>query len=285
MPKPRANPLQEMDLQPIYDQEMETVWQWLGEHQLVALGGTMDLAPGDLPEGDTYDGASVVIAEATQRSPVRRNTQDELKGIKERFKDTTPTGVTPESVWGAVKDPRAKVRKLDWQRLPADAMAFYRPFHYPPFDQWGIYLLTNAFAYNVLSFIFIHHKDTKITELITCFSLCPSCLCGELIELESNYFSELSQPGADRENQTRRAAAISCIFYRGHAMNIHAEYIVDENLNKKAVIIPYSEWKVIMEEIEELDDIRAYDQVKNAIDDEDLPFQQALQEINAGKIE
>lgn len=141
MPKPRTNPLQEMDLQPKYDQELETVWQWLGENQLVAMGRNMDVAPGGLPEGETYDGASVVIAEATQRNPVRRNTQDELKGIKERFKDTAPSGVTPESVWGAVQDPRAKVRKLDWQRLPADAMAFYRPFHYPPFDQWGIYLL------------------------------------------------------------------------------------------------------------------------------------------------
>jgi len=67
-------------------------------------------------------------------------------------------------------------------------------------------------------------------------------------------------------------------------MNIHAEYIVDENLNKKAVVIPYSEWKEIMEEMEELDDIRAYDQAKNAIDDEDLPFEQAVQEIKAGKI-
>jgi hypothetical protein len=141
MPKPCANPLQEMNLQPIYDQELETVWQWLNQHQLVAAGGTMDVAPGGLPEGETYDGASVVIAEATQRSPVRHNTQDELKSIKERFKDAVPEGVTPESVWGAVQDPRARVRKLDWQRLPADAMAFYRPFHYPPFDQWGIYLL------------------------------------------------------------------------------------------------------------------------------------------------
>ena len=68
-------------------------------------------------------------------------------------------------------------------------------------------------------------------------------------------------------------------------MNFHAEYIVDENLNKKAVVIPYSEWKVLMEEMEELDDIRAYDQAKNVIEDEDLPFKQAVQEIKAGKIE
>jgi hypothetical protein len=33
------------------------------------------------------------------------------------------------------------LRALAWDKLPADAMAFYRPFHFPPFDQWGIYLL------------------------------------------------------------------------------------------------------------------------------------------------
>ncbi len=68
-------------------------------------------------------------------------------------------------------------------------------------------------------------------------------------------------------------------------MNINAEYIVDENLNKKAVIIPYSEWKEIIEEIEELDDIRAYDQAKREADDEVMDFAQAIAEIQAGKTE
>ncbi len=68
-------------------------------------------------------------------------------------------------------------------------------------------------------------------------------------------------------------------------MNVHAEYIVDENLNKKAVIIPYSEWKAIVEEMEELDDIRAYDQAKHETDDEIIDFDQAVAEINTGTIE
>lgn len=36
---------------------------------------------------------------------------------------------------------KCNVRELDFERLPADFMAFYRPFHYPPSDQWGIYLM------------------------------------------------------------------------------------------------------------------------------------------------
>jgi hypothetical protein len=67
-------------------------------------------------------------------------------------------------------------------------------------------------------------------------------------------------------------------------MNVHDEYIVDENLNKKSVIIPYSEWKEIVEEMEELDDIRAYDCAKQEIDEEVIDFDQAVVEIKAGEI-
>lgn len=63
-------------------------------------------------------------------------------------------------------------------------------------------------------------------------------------------------------------------------MNVHAEYIVDENLNKKAVIIPYSEWMEIVEAMEELDDIRAYDHAKQEADDGVMDFEQAVAEIN-----
>lgn len=67
-------------------------------------------------------------------------------------------------------------------------------------------------------------------------------------------------------------------------MNIHAKYIVDENLNKTAVVIPYLIWKKIMEDIEELDDIRAYDNAKHEPGDEMVDFDQAIAEIEAGKV-
>jgi len=37
-----------------------------------------------------------------------------------------------------LKDPAGAVRTLDIQRLPADALAFYRPFHFSPLNEWGI---------------------------------------------------------------------------------------------------------------------------------------------------
>jgi hypothetical protein len=68
-------------------------------------------------------------------------------------------------------------------------------------------------------------------------------------------------------------------------MNIHAEYIVDENLNKKSVVIPYSEWQEIIEEMEELDDIRAYDRSKQEDDGDLIDFDRAVVEIKAGNSE
>jgi hypothetical protein len=42
-----------------------------------------------------------------------------------------------ESIWSEIRNPEAAIRTLDVTRIPADAVAFYRPFHFEPFDQWG----------------------------------------------------------------------------------------------------------------------------------------------------
>ena len=65
-------------------------------------------------------------------------------------------------------------------------------------------------------------------------------------------------------------------------VTIHPEYVIDENQNKKAVILPFIEWEQILEEIEELEDIRAYDITKSE-KDEMIPFEQAVQEIRKGQ--
>ncbi|WP_295544316.1 hypothetical protein [uncultured Thiohalocapsa sp.] len=62
-------------------------------------------------------------------------------------------------------------------------------------------------------------------------------------------------------------------------MSESIEYVTDEHANRKAVIIPYPEWQKILEAMEELDDIRAYDRAKADSDDEEVPFDQAIAEI------
>jgi len=50
------------------------------------------------------------------------------------------------------------------------------------------------------------------------------------------------------------------------------------------VVIPISEWEQIIEEMEELEDIRAYDAAKSK-NEEEISFDQAIKEIKAGGIE
>jgi hypothetical protein len=61
-------------------------------------------------------------------------------------------------------------------------------------------------------------------------------------------------------------------------VNIHPEYIFDENQNRKSILLPLSEWEQILEALEELDDIRAYDELQQHTTDR-LPFEQAVREI------
>ena len=61
----------------------------------------------------------------------------------------------------------------------------------------------------------------------------------------------------------------------------HEEYLVDGQGNRKAVVVPISVWEKIVEALEELDDIRAYDDAKMN-PSEIIPFDQAISEINEG---
>jgi PHD/YefM family antitoxin component YafN of YafNO toxin-antitoxin module len=61
-------------------------------------------------------------------------------------------------------------------------------------------------------------------------------------------------------------------------VKVHPEYVVDEHQHRKAVLLPVAEWERIVNELEELDDIRAYDSAKSG-SSEKLPFEQAVREI------
>ena len=60
-------------------------------------------------------------------------------------------------------------------------------------------------------------------------------------------------------------------------IDLRPEYLVDANSQRKAVVLTMAEWSEILETLEELDDIRAYDAAK-AQKDEAMPFEMALHE-------
>ncbi|MBI4962716.1 MAG: hypothetical protein HY913_05505 [Desulfomonile tiedjei] len=64
-------------------------------------------------------------------------------------------------------------------------------------------------------------------------------------------------------------------------MELNEEYLVDEQGNRKAVVVPISEWQQVLELLEDLDDIRAYDEAKNQPSNP-VPFEKAVSEIREG---
>ena len=61
-------------------------------------------------------------------------------------------------------------------------------------------------------------------------------------------------------------------------ITLHPQYVMDENKQCKAVLLPVDEWEKVLEAMEELDDCRAYDRAK-AGSQEAVPFEQAVHEI------
>ncbi len=64
----------------------------------------------------------------------------------------------------------------------------------------------------------------------------------------------------------------------------HEEYLVDQAGNRKAVVLPFDARQQIKAELEELDDIRAYDEAK-AQPSGPVPFEDAMREIAEGRLD
>ena len=60
--------------------------------------------------------------------------------------------------------------------------------------------------------------------------------------------------------------------------NFSEKYLVDQNGKQIAVVLDIVDYKKLLEELEELDAIRAYDKAK-ASEDEIISFDQAIDEI------
>ncbi len=59
---------------------------------------------------------------------------------------------------------------------------------------------------------------------------------------------------------------------------IHPEVVIGRDRKPRAVLLPYSEWNKILADMEELDDIRAYDRAK-ACGGEAVPFEKAVSKL------
>lgn len=88
----------------------------------------------------------------TQAEPVlswpldraKRRTREEAQAVTERWKRRSSSGAATltDGQWALLNDKQGRLF-LDLKRLPADAIAFYRPFHAEPLEALGIYVLVD----------------------------------------------------------------------------------------------------------------------------------------------
>lgn len=64
------------------------------------------------------------------------------------------------------------------------------------------------------------------------------------------------------------------------SVDLKQRYVIDEAGNRVAVLIDIEEYNRILEALEELESINAYDEAK-ASNEEAIPFDQAVQEIES----
>jgi PHD/YefM family antitoxin component YafN of YafNO toxin-antitoxin module len=62
-------------------------------------------------------------------------------------------------------------------------------------------------------------------------------------------------------------------------VRLHPEYVVDDQDKRKAVVLSVEEWEKVIDELEELEDIRLYDGAKQEVG-KAVPFEQAIKEID-----
>lgn len=59
-------------------------------------------------------------------------------------------------------------------------------------------------------------------------------------------------------------------------LNLHPQYITDQSGEKISVVIPIQEFNSLLEELEDLEDVRLYDEAKKEDDGERISFSDYL---------
>jgi hypothetical protein len=119
--------------------------EWLKDQDLTRDGHSLKADPARDPFGllDAHNQTTLGVPSHRRQAWRMRKADRDLRQTQYRD-EHGKSQLSPqmlESLWNEYKNPASAVRQLDVARLPADALAFYRPFHFSPHDEWGVYIL------------------------------------------------------------------------------------------------------------------------------------------------
>lgn len=124
---------------------VEECVDWLEKEGLTRAGRSYQPDSSRDPAGLLASGNPVAFGIPSHRAERRRKADlDSLKRhYKEQNQGPRPSSEDMDRLCKELKDPASAIRTLDLARLPADALAFYRPFHFSPHSEWGIYIMVD----------------------------------------------------------------------------------------------------------------------------------------------
>jgi len=128
---------------PRWQPSVEECVRWLNKEGLTRAGQSYQTDQLRDPAGLLGQGNPVTLGIPSHRAERRRKT--DLDSLRKQHKEQNQGSRLSEDdldkLWRELKHPTGAVRMLDLRRLPADALAFYRPFHFSPHEEWGIYIM------------------------------------------------------------------------------------------------------------------------------------------------
>lgn len=128
------------------EETLAATCDWLRGKDLTAATLPIDFRDVDGKQV-TMDPASFVLGLPTDRA--RKSTKDKLDRLTTEWRGKRGKTALPHidandsSKLNAMLNRKDRRLLLNFQRLPVNAIAFYRPFHLEPMDRWGIYIFVD----------------------------------------------------------------------------------------------------------------------------------------------
>ena len=128
---------------PKWQPSVEECIAWLRKETLTRAARSYEPDPLRDPVMLLGQGNPVTLGVPSHRSERRRKAELDLlkKDYREQRRTPNLSQDALDKLWNELKNPATAIRTLDLHRLPADALAFCRPFHFSPHEEWGIYIM------------------------------------------------------------------------------------------------------------------------------------------------